>query len=578
MPKSPKFGYPGGAVMPIFDAIYQSTDFDFILPRHEQGAGHMAEGYARATGKPGIVLVTSGPGATNTVTALNNAFKDGTPLLVFSGQVPTDAVGSDAFQEMDIVSITRPCTKWSAMVTDIKFLPQYISHAFNVATSGRPGPVLLDMPKDITAATIQEPICLPKLSSAVEEENPEDSLDRHIKKKLREETIQRCAQLINQSQKPVIYAGQGVVSSALGPTLLRQLADKACIPVTTTLLGLGAFDEFDVKSLHMLGMHGAAYANQAMQKADLIIALGARFDERVTGNVAKFAPAAKAAAAAGKGGIVHFDISPKQINRVVHATEGVEGDIQESLTDLLPFFPTAQNGLTRSKSGKKRHSLLSLDTHHKALSNEKTDPQVLIERLSQMTHHLRDETIITTGVGQHQMWVAQHYKFTPSRRLIASGGAGTMGFGLPAAIGAKLAYPESLVIDIDGDASFNMTLAELSTAVQYNLGVKVLLLNNGEQGMITQLQNMFYKKRYCHATQKNPDYVALAVAMGVAAQQLSDYTQIDEKLQWLLDTEGPALLDVIIEPNMPLWPMVIPGASLDEMFLSDKVQMTDDKK
>ncbi|KAJ5323563.1 acetolactate synthase [Penicillium atrosanguineum] len=331
------FGYPGGAVMPIFDAIYQSTDFDFILPRHEQGAGHMAEGYARATGKPGIVLVTSGPGATNTVTALNNAFKDGTPLLVFSGQVPTDAVGSDAFQEMDIVSITRPCTKWSAMVTDIKFLPQYISHAFNVATSGRPGPVLLDMPKDITAATIQEPICLPKLSSAVEEENPEDSLDRHIKKKLREETIQRCAQLINQSQKPVIYAGQGVVSSALGPTLLRQLADKACIPVTTTLLGLGAFDEFDVKSLHMLGMHGAAYANQAMQKADLIIALGARFDERVTGNVAKFAPAAKAAAAAGKGGIVHFDISPKQINRVVHATEGVEGDIQESLTDLLPF-------------------------------------------------------------------------------------------------------------------------------------------------------------------------------------------------------------------------------------------------
>ncbi|KAJ5669025.1 hypothetical protein N7462_010095 [Penicillium macrosclerotiorum] len=352
-----------------------------------------------------------------------------------------DAIGSDVFQELDIVSITRPCTEWSAMVTDINLLPQYINNAFEVATSGRPGPVLLDIPKDSSGATLHLPIHLTNFVSAAEAEASVNCLSQDVNSELQKEITQRCAQLLNRSRRPVIYAGQGVICSPHGISFLRQLVDKACIPITTKLLAIGAFDEFDAKSLHMQVMHGAAYANHAIQKAGLIIALGARFDEQATGNVGKFAPAAKFAATEGKGGIVYFDISIDQISRIFHVTEAVEGNIQESWTDLLPFVGAVAHRpewLGQIERWKKQYPLFSIGTHYRASANGKVDPQLLIRTLSEMTRRLSDRIIITIGVGQHQMWVAQHYKFGPVRRLITSGGVGTMGFGLPAAIGPEL--------------------------------------------------------------------------------------------------------------------------------------------
>ncbi|KAJ2768455.1 Acetolactate synthase, mitochondrial, partial [Coemansia nantahalensis] len=333
------FGYPGGAILPVFDAIHNSSYFDFILPRHEQGAGHMAEGYARAVGKPGVVLVTSGPGATNIITPLQDALSDGVPLVVFSGQVPTAAIGTDAFQEADIVGISRSCTKWNVMVKDIAELPRRINEAFEIATSGRPGPVLVDLPKDVTGGVLSRPI--PNARPFLPSRPMPESIGRsgvHDAARLHRDTLSRVAELCNGAKKPVIYAGHGVLSSPGAWKLLREFADKANVPVTTTLLGLGAFDELDPKSLHMLGMHGSAYANLAMQNADLIIALGARFDDRVTGSLRHFAPEAKRAAQEGRGGIVHFDILPKNINKTVNADIAVEGDVGENLAALLPMI------------------------------------------------------------------------------------------------------------------------------------------------------------------------------------------------------------------------------------------------
>lgn len=334
---NPPVGYPGGAILPVFDAIYNSKHFDFILPKHEQGAGHMAEGYARASGKPGVVLVTSGPGATNVITPLQDALSDGTPMVVFCGQVPTTAIGSDAFQEADVVGISRPCTKWNVMVKNIAELPRRINEAFEIATSGRPGPVLVDLPKDVTAAILRTAIpaltgsALPSSTSAA------NRAAQALSTKQLQNSLARVAELVNVAKKPIIYAGQGIIATPEGPRILKEFADKASIPVTTTLQGLGGYDELDEKSLHMLGMHGSAYANLAMQEADLIIALGARFDDRITGFVPKFAPAAKAAALEKRGGIVHFEIMPKNINKVVQATEAVEGDVTANLTQLLPL-------------------------------------------------------------------------------------------------------------------------------------------------------------------------------------------------------------------------------------------------
>ncbi|KAK3955466.1 thiamine diphosphate-binding protein [Pseudoneurospora amorphoporcata] len=564
------FGYPGGAILPVFDAIHNSPHFDFILPRHEQGAGHMAEGYARASGKPGVVLVTSGPGATNVVTPMADALADGTPMVVFSGQVPTTAIGSDAFQEADVIGISRSCTKWNVMVKSVAELPRRINEAFEIATSGRPGPVLVDLPKDITAGILRRAIptdtAIPTIPSAASRAAIE------LSRKQLDASIRRVAKLINIAKKPVIYAGHGVVQSKGGPELLRALSEKASIPVTTTLQGLGAFDELDEKSLHMLGMHGAAYANKAVQEADLIICLGGRFDDRVTLNLNKFAPAAKAAAAEGRGGIVHFEILPKNINKVVQATEAVEGDVATNLELLVPQVE-AKTMADRKEWFDQINAWKTkwpLSDYERAERTGLIKPQTLIEELSKLTEDRKDTTYIATGVGQHQMWTAQHFRWRHPRTMITSGGLGTMGFGLPAAIGAKVAKPDALVIDIDGDASFGMTLTELSTAAQFNIGVKVIVLNNEEQGMVTQWQNLFYDDRYSHTHQKNPDFVKLGDAMGVQAKRISKPGEVVEGLKWLINSEGPALLEVVTDKKVPVLPMVPAGCGLDEFITFDQ--------
>jgi len=555
------FGYPGGAILPVFDAIYNSPHFEFILPRHEQGAGHMAEGYARASGKPGVVLVTSGPGATNVVTPMADALADGTPMVVFTGQVVTSAIGSDAFQEADVIGISRSCTKWNIMVKSVAELPRRINEAFEIATSGRPGPVLVDLPKDITAGILRRAI--PTVSSIPTSPSAASRAALLLSKRELEASIKHVADLVNMAKKPVIYAGQGVVCSEGGPALLKELADKASVPVTTTLHGLGAFDELDEKSLHMLGMHGSAYANMAMQEADLIICLGGRFDDRVTGNLAKFAPAAKKAAAEGRGGIVHFEILPKNINKVVQATEAIEGDVSTNLKLLLP--------LVNDKSMAERKEWFDqinewkqkwpLGDYERAERTGLIKPQTVIEELSNLTADRKDTTYIATGVGQHQMWTAQHFRWRHPRSMITSGGLGTMGYGLPAAIGAKVARPNDLVIDIDGDASFGMTLTELSTAAQFNIGVKIIVLNNEEQGMVTQWQNLFYEDRYSHTHQKNPDFMKLADAMGVQGRRVSEPEKVTEALKWLIESDGPALLEVVTDKKVPVLPMVPPVAA-----------------
>ena len=527
----------------------------------------MAEGYARASGKPGVVLVTSGPGATNVVTPMQDALLDGVPMVVFTGQVVTSAIGSDAFQEADVIGISRACTKWNVMVKNVAELPRRINEAFEIATSGRPGPVLVDLPKDVTASVLRKAIptesALPGLPSAASR-----AVMQATQKQL-QASIRRVADLINIAKKPVIYAGHGVVSSEGGPELLKELADKASIPVTTTLHGLGAFDELDEKSLYMLGMHGSAFANMAMQEADLIIALGSRFDDRVTLSIAKFAPAAKAAAAEGRGGIVHFEIMPKNINKVVQATQALEGDVSKNLKQLLPHVNKTSMEDRKEWFGKINEwkKKWPMNEYERAERAGLIKPQTLIEELSELTSSRKRETVITTGVGQHQMWTAQHFRWRYPRTMISSGGLGTMGFGLPAAIGAKVARPDALVIDIDGDASFNMTLTELSTAAQFNIGVKVIVLNNEEQGMVTQWQNLFYEDRYAHTHQQNPDFMKLSDAMGVQHRKVSKPEETKDALKWLIDTDGPALLEVITDKKVPVLPMVPAGSGLHE-FLS----------
>lgn len=529
----------------------------------------MAEGYARVSGKPGVVLVTSGPGATNVVTPMADALADGIPMVVFSGQVVTSAIGSDAFQEADVIGISRACTKWNVMVKSVAELPKRINEAFEIATSGRPGPVLVDLPKDITAGVLRRAIptesTLPPLPSAASRAVLE------LNKKQLDASIRRVARLVNMAKQPVIYAGHGVICSEGGSELLRTLAEKASIPVTTSLHGLGAFDELDEKALHMLGMHGSAYANMSMQEADLIIALGGRFDDRVTGLISKFAPAAKKAAAEGRGGIVHFEIMPKNINKVVQATEAVEGDVGSSLRLLLPMveersMSDRQGWFDQIRGWKAKWPL---SDYERAERSGLIKPQTMIEELSNLTADRKETTIISTGVGQHQMWAAQHFRWRFPRTMVTSGGLGTMGYGLPAAIGAKVARPDALVIDIDGDASFNMTLTELSTAAQFNIGIKVIVLNNEEQGMVTQWQNLFYEDRYSHTHQQNPDFMKLSDAMGVQHRRVSKPDELVDSLKWLIDSEGPALLEVVTDKKVPVLPMVPGGSALHEFITWD---------
>jgi acetolactate synthase-1/2/3 large subunit len=493
------FGYPGGAVLPVFDIVFGCPAFDFIIPRHEQGAGHMAQGYARVSGKPGVVLVTSGPGATNTITPMQDALADGIPLVVLCGQVPTAAFGTDAFQEADIVSLSQACTKWNYMVDDIEELPRRLKQAFEIATSGRPGPVLVGIPKDIGNSILRR--ALPRNHTTPEFRMPR-TLDGPALLAVpiatpattiaNDEKLQAAAAMISAAERPVIYAGHGVLTSPDGPELLRRLAHEANIPVTTTMHGLGAFDELDDKhALHMLGMHGSAYANLAMQKADVIIALGARFDDRITGHVGGFAPAARSASAAGRGGIIHFEIEPKNINKTVAADIAVQGDVADSMRKLLSFLTEESDEragwFAKIQQWKGDYPFVYHPTPTDGPASLK--PQEVIESLDKWCEEYgKENVVVTTGVGQHQMWACQHYRWRHPRTLISSGGLGTMGYGLPAAIGAKRAAPEKVVVDIDGDASFVMSGLELMTASQYDVGVKVIVFNNRHQGMVIQWQ------------------------------------------------------------------------------------------
>ncbi|KAG8954497.1 Acetolactate synthase, mitochondrial [Tulasnella sp. 424] len=564
------FGYPGGAILPVFDAIYNSKHFDFVLPRHEQGAGHMAEGYARASGKPGVVLVTSGPGATNVVTPMQDALSDGVPLVVFCGQVATSAIGSDAFQEADVVGISRSCTKWNVMVKDIAELPRRINEAFKIATSGRPGPVLVDLPKDVTAAILRTPLPFKATTPGTNLGLPENplqpsgcSVDHAL--------IKQAADLINQAKKPIIYAGHGVLGSPVGPELLERLSSEGNIPVTTTLLGLGAFNEEDPKSLHMLGMHGSAYANIAMQQADVIIALGARFDDRVTGTLPAFAPAARAAALQGRGGIIHFEIQPKNINKVVNASIPIIGDVVEGMAALVPLIKHSPRKawFHDLQKWKKQYPF----TFEKSKAGEPLKPQEVIEELSAQIKD-RKNTIITTGVGQHQMWAAQHYRWSEPRSFISSGGLGTMGFGLPAAIGAKVACPEKTVVDIDGDASFSMTAMELQTASHFGIGIKALILNNEFQGMVLQWQDLFYEARYSHTRMNNPNFIMLANAMGVHAIRCTSAEELPAKMKEFLEypNDKPVVLECVVSKTEHVYPMVAAGKALDEYVLHPKLR------
>ncbi|KAM0256111.1 hypothetical protein ACHAQJ_005198 [Trichoderma viride] len=442
-----------------------------------------------------------------------------------------------------------------------------------IATSGRPGPVLIDLPKDITAGILRKAIptqtCLPSFPSIASQ-----AAKRLMEKQLNT-SLSRAAELIKVAKQPIIYAGQGIIQSKGGIELLRELADKCSIPVTTTLLGLGAFDERDEKSLHMLGMHGMAYANMSMQEADLIIALGARFDDRVVLNTSKFAAKAKAAAAEKRGGIIHFDILPKNINKVIQATEAIEGDVATNLKMLIPMLTSTSmeqrsEWFNKISGWKAKWPLSNYERADSPGGNDLIKPQSLIEELSDLTSKIDKKTIISTGMGQHQMWVAQHYSWREPRSFVTSGGLGTMGFGLPSAIGIAVARPDALVIDIDGDASFNMTLTELSTAAQFNIGIKVISLNNEEQGMVTQWQNLFYEDRYAHTHQRNPDFIKLADAMGVQARKVSKPEDVRASLEWLMNTDGPALLEVITDKKVPLLPMVPAGAGLHEFLVYDK--------
>src|SRR5438128_1509300 len=492
------FGYPGGAILPVFDELFK-TPAKFILNRHEQASGHCADGYARVTGKPGVCIVTSGPGATNTVTPLATALMDSIPMVIFSGQVATKVIGNDAFQEADVTGITRSCTKWNYLVKDIRELPRIINEAFAIATSGRPGPVLVDLPKDVTTGICPEEVDDSPRPQIVKKKNSANGSPALTKQ------VQEAAELIRRSERPVLYVGGGAIISNAAE-VLRKIADKGNIPCTTTLLGLGAFDEHNPLALYMLGMHGSAFANYAVQECDCLISVGARFDDRVTGNLATFAPHAN---------IILIDIDPSSISKNVDVDVPVVGDARHSLEALLPFIEHRERKEWHEQIGgwKKRYPF-RYDPEGKY-----TKPQYVIEEINRQTH---SEAIIATGVGQHQMWAAQFYRWRRPRQMITSGGLGTMGFGLPSSMGAQLGAPGKIVVDIDGDASYLMTCYELATIAEYNIPVKVAILNNDFQGMVKQWQDLFYGRRYSNTTMKNPNFAAMAEAFGIKGIRCDD--------------------------------------------------------
>ncbi|MCU0917925.1 MAG: biosynthetic-type acetolactate synthase large subunit [Planctomycetes bacterium] len=530
------FGYQGGVVLPVFDRLYDAP-IRFYIPRHEQGGCHMADAYARASGKVGVVIATSGPGACNLTTGLGTAMMDSVPLVAITGQVRTELIGNDAFQEADTTGITRPVTKYNSIVKDVKNLERTIREAFYIASTGRPGPVLIDLPVDVSFAK-----CACNGKAAL------DLPGYRIRTKGHARQISMAAEAINKAERPVLYVGGGVITANAAEEL-RLLAQKAHLPVTMTLLGLGSFDQRQPESLDMLGMHGSAYANYAVQECDLLIAIGARFDDRVTGKVATFAPHAK---------IVHIDIDPASISKNVRVDIPVVGDARHILVELAREVEYRERGpwFAKIAEWKKKHPF-RYDKKAKTIK-----PQYVIDEICRQTNNA---AVITTGVGQNQMWSAQFYKFIQPRQLISSGGLGTMGFGLPAAIGAQIARPEATVIDIDGDHSFNMTMTELATAVQYELPIKICILNNGYMGMVRQWQELFYNRRYSCVALKNPDYATVARALGAVGITVEKKEDVPKAITQMLAEKQPCVVDFRVEREENVLPMVPAGKSLSEM-------------
>ena len=547
------FGYPGGAVLPIYDELKNHSSIKHILVRHEQGAGHAAEGYARSSGKPGVVLVTSGPGATNVVTALTDAYMDSVPLVCISGQVPTHLIGTDAFQECDTTGITRPCTKHNWLVKDIKDLSKVMHEAFRVATTGRPGPVLVDIPKDIQFA--KSNYSKPKI---------EKKLNGKAMNKFSHNEIDQLIELISKAKKPVVYTGGGVINS--GPKAsdtLKEFVRLIGFPITSTLQGLGAFPGDDDQFIGMLGMHGTYEANNAMHDCDLLINVGARFDDRITGKIDEFSPKSKK---------VHIDIDPSSINKIIKVDLAIVGDVNEVLKSVIKRINKRKNGLKTSNKQniskwweqiEKWRSKNSLGFIN---SEETIKPQHAVQRLYELTKN--QDTYITTEVGQHQMWAAQHYKFNKPNRWMTSGGLGTMGYGLPAAVGVQIAHPDKLVIDIAGEASVLMTMQEMSTAVQYNLPIKIFVLNNQYMGMVRQWQELLHEKNYSESySEALPDFVKLAEAYGCKGIKVNKPDELDSKIKEMIDYNGPVIFDCQVDPNENCFPMIPSGKPHNQMIL-----------
>jgi acetolactate synthase-1/2/3 large subunit len=541
------FGHPGGVVLKIYDVLLDAPILH-ILMRHEQSAVHAADGYARATGRAGVCLATSGPGATNCVTGLVTANMDSIPVVVFTGQVPTTVIGNDAFQEADIFGITLPCVKHSYVVRRVEDLARTIKEAFYIAQTGKPGPVLVDIPKDVSQAETEF-----KYPQEVKIRGYAPTYLGHPGQ------IRRAAKALAQARRPVLYVGGGAISSNAAPELL-QLAELTQTPVTTTLLGLGAFPETHALAMGMLGMHGTYWANMAMCEADLIFAIGARFDDRVTGRLDAFAENAET--------IIHIDIDPSNIGKNVRTDIPIVGDVKAVLRSLLEVLKTIkkdwaadhQEWLETIRGWAAKHPLRYQQ------GDEVIKGQYVIETISKL---VPKDAIITTGVGQHQMWAAQYYRFTQPRTWLTSGGLGTMGYCLPSAIGAQVAFPNRLVVGIDGDGSFQMTSHELATAVQYRLPVKIVILNNYYLGMVKQWQELFYNKRYSHSYLGNiPDYVKLAEAYGAKGFRATKPREVLPTLQQAFATPGPVIAEVVIDPDEKVYPMVPAGAALREMVLA----------
>ncbi|MBM3245186.1 MAG: biosynthetic-type acetolactate synthase large subunit [Candidatus Omnitrophica bacterium] len=532
------FGYPGGQVLPLFDKIYD-TDIKFILVRHEQGAAHAADGYARATGKPGVCIATSGPGATNLVTGIANAFMDSIPMVAITGQVKSYLIGNDAFQEADVTGITRPITKHNFLVKDVKDLARTMREAFYIASTGRPGPVLIDVPSDVQMAETE--YIWPE---RVEIRSYNPTYFGHPGQ------IKKAAKMIQASKKPVVYAGGGIISSS-AHLVLREFAERIQAPVTWTLMGIGGFPATNKLSLGMLGMHGTGYANHAITASDLIIAVGARFDDRVTGRLDAFAPKAK---------VIHIDIDPSSISKNIRVDIPIVGDARNILGELLEQMkktPDTSSWLLEIDALKKKYPM----RYNK--DGNKIKPQYVIEQIDEVTG---GNAIITTEVGQNQMWAAQWYKYNQPRTFISSGGLGTMGFGFPAAMGAKIGYPDKIVFDIAGDGSIQMNIQELATCICNKINVKIAILNNGYLGMVRQWQELFYKKRYSHTCLTGPDFVKLAESFGAAGIRVTKKEDVRQAIEKAIAIDNTVLIDFHIEPEENVFPMVPAGEAINTMI------------